>query len=74
MFLGSQAWEWGHFIHGDKGSVKLQNDEVIHVIDENDKIKLYNIKYKPYCFNGSKVKHGTNDFEGTRHSLIFYKY
>ena len=21
MFLGSQAWEWGHFIHGDKGAV-----------------------------------------------------
>ncbi|MGY8988633.1 MAG: cytochrome c oxidase subunit 3, partial [Flavobacteriales bacterium] len=19
MFLGSQAWEWGHFIHGDRG-------------------------------------------------------
>ena len=22
-FLGSQAWEWGHFIHGDKGAIEL---------------------------------------------------
>ena len=46
----------------------------LQIFDENDKIKLYNIKYKPFCFNGSKVKHGTNEFEGTRYSLIFYKY
>ena len=46
----------------------------LQIFDENDKIKLYNIKYKPFCFNGSKVKHGTNDFVGNRYSLIFYKY
>ena len=34
-FLGSQAWEWGHFIHGDKGGIKLPNHEIIHVVDEN---------------------------------------
>ena len=31
FFVGSQAWEWGHFISGDKGAVKLTNDEVVYV-------------------------------------------
>lgn len=36
MFLGSQAWEWGHFIHGDKGAIKLTTHEVIHLADAED--------------------------------------
>ncbi|MDB2675107.1 cytochrome c oxidase subunit 3 [Flavobacteriales bacterium] len=32
-FLGSQAWEWGHFIHGDKGGIELPNHEIVHVVD-----------------------------------------
>ena len=31
MFLGSQAWEWGHFIHGDKGGIDTKNEFVVHV-------------------------------------------
>ena len=38
LFLGSQAWEWGHFIHGDKGSIKMNNDEITHVIDKENKL------------------------------------
>lgn len=34
-FLGSQAWEWGHFIHGDKGAIQLSNHEVIHLVDQD---------------------------------------
>ena len=34
-FLGSQAWEWGHFIHGDKGGIELPNHEIIHVVDSD---------------------------------------
>ena len=34
-FLGSQVWEWGHFIHGDKGGIELPNHEIVHVVDEN---------------------------------------
>ncbi len=30
-FLGSQAWEWYHFIHGDKGAVILQDNTVMYV-------------------------------------------
>tara|TARA_B100001029_G_scaffold172335_1_gene170000 strand:+ start:329 stop:1228 length:900 start_codon:yes stop_codon:yes gene_type:complete len=33
-FLGSQAWEWGHFIHGDKGAIITDNAEIIHIIKD----------------------------------------
>lgn len=32
-FLGSQAWEWGHFIHGDRGGIELSNHDIVHVVD-----------------------------------------
>ena len=36
IFLGSQAWEWSHFIHGTHhGSVQLADDSIAHVIDES---------------------------------------
>ena len=41
IFLGSQAWEWGHFIHGDKGGLKLENRTIAHLVD--NKGKLLNI-------------------------------
>ena len=31
MFLGSQAWEWGHFIHGDKGGIDTKTEFVAHI-------------------------------------------
>jgi cytochrome c oxidase subunit 3 len=31
MFLGSQAWEWGHFIHGDKGAIQHTSGDVYHI-------------------------------------------
>ena len=34
LFLSSQAWEWGHFIHGDKGAVELKNSEVVHIMED----------------------------------------
>ena len=34
LFLGSQAWEWGHFISGDKG-VLLLKQFVVHIASEN---------------------------------------
>jgi cytochrome c oxidase subunit 3 len=35
IFLGSQAWEWGHFIHGDKGGIELANHDIVHVVDSD---------------------------------------
>ena len=37
-FLGSQAWEWGHFIHGDKGAIITEDKEIIHLVSEEKKI------------------------------------
>ena len=37
-FLGSQAWEWGHFIHGDKGAIITEDKEIIHLVNEEKKI------------------------------------
>ncbi len=38
FFLGSQAWEWSHFIHGDKGGVQLENNEVMYLSDSEGEI------------------------------------
>ncbi len=37
-FLGSQAWEWYHFINGDKGGVMLEDRTVMYVSDMEGKI------------------------------------
>jgi len=37
-FLGSQAWEWGHFIHGDKGAIITEEKEIIHLVNDEKKI------------------------------------
>jgi hypothetical protein len=33
----------------------------------------HDIKYKPLLFNGKKWLHSTDDFDGTRYSLVFFK-
>lgn len=38
FFLGSQAWEWMHFINGDKGGVQLSTNEVLYLSDNEGKI------------------------------------
>ena len=36
-FLGSQAWEWYHFIVGDKGGIQLVDNSVAHItVKESD--------------------------------------
>ena len=56
-FLGSQAWEWGHFIHGDKGAIELSNHEVIHVVDADNKLySLYDLM-------------GVDGHDGTHHEF-----
>ena len=41
LFLSSQAWEWGHFIHGDKGAVELKNSEVVHIVEDKEIYSVY---------------------------------
>ena len=34
IFLGSQAWEWKHFINGSYGAVQLNSGEIAQFVDE----------------------------------------
>lgn len=38
FFLGSQAWEWSHFISGDKGGVQVESREVLYLSDAEGEI------------------------------------
>ncbi|MCF6214212.1 MAG: cytochrome c oxidase subunit 3 [Flavobacteriaceae bacterium] len=41
IFLGSQAWEWSHFIGGDKGAIQLNDGKIIQFIDaKGHQVKL----------------------------------
>ncbi len=43
MFLGSQAWEWGHFIHGDRGGIDTQTEYVVHVAKGEELSSVYSL-------------------------------
>tara|TARA_B100001142_G_scaffold303617_1_gene331066 strand:+ start:144 stop:1043 length:900 start_codon:yes stop_codon:yes gene_type:complete len=43
MFLGSQAWEWGHFIHGDKGGIGTKTEFVCHVAEGEELSSVYHL-------------------------------
>lgn len=40
IFVGSQAWEWYHFIKGEKGAIELSNGEVVHFYMDGERISL----------------------------------
>jgi len=43
MFLGSQAWEWGHFIHGDRGGIDTKTEYVVHVAKGEELSSVYTL-------------------------------
>ena len=43
IFLGSQAWEWGHFIHGDKGSIDTKTEYVVHIAEGEELSSVYTL-------------------------------
>ena len=43
MFLGSQAWEWGHFIHGDRGGIETKTEYVVHVAKGEELSSVYSL-------------------------------
>ena len=43
LFLGSQAWEWGHFIHGDKGGIDTKTEYVVHVAKGDELSSVYEL-------------------------------
>ena len=38
IFVGSQAWEWYHFIIGDKGAIELSTSEVYKVANKEGEV------------------------------------
>tara|TARA_B100000945_G_scaffold194978_1_gene156690 strand:+ start:2559 stop:3455 length:897 start_codon:yes stop_codon:yes gene_type:complete len=42
-FLGSQAWEWGHFIHGERGAINTTTLEVVHIAKDNELSSVYEL-------------------------------
>jgi len=43
IFLGSQAWEWGHFIHGDKGGIDTKTEYVVHIAEGEELASVYTL-------------------------------
>ena len=43
LFLGSQAWEWSHFIHGDKGGINTELQGVVHVAIGSEMASIYEL-------------------------------
>lgn len=46
MFLGSQAWEWSHFISGDKGAIQLEDNTIVYLTkigSEGEILSLYEL-------------------------------
>ncbi|MFK5890582.1 MAG: cytochrome c oxidase subunit 3 [Flavobacteriaceae bacterium] len=41
IFLGSQAWEWSHFINGENGAIQLQDGKIVQFVNaEGHQVKL----------------------------------
>ena len=48
IFLGSQAWEWYHFIIGDKGAIELATGDVMHIHNaDGDYVSLSSVVHGP---------------------------
>lgn len=48
FFLGSQAWEWYHFIIGDKGAIQIEDGRTLYVTDpEGAHISLSELVHGP---------------------------
>ena len=43
LFLGSQAWEWGHFIHGDRGGIDTKTEFVVHIAEGEKLSSVYKL-------------------------------
>ena len=43
IFLLSQAWEWGHFIHGDRGGIDTKTESVVHLAKNSELSSIYDM-------------------------------
>jgi len=60
IFLGSQAWEWYHFIMGDKGAIQMEDNRIAHFTNpEGETISL------------SQLVHGMENGHASNHDETF---
>lgn len=60
IFVGSQAWEWYHFIIGDKGAIELSTSEVYKVANQEGEV-----------LSLSQVVHGMQNGHSANHEEKF---
>jgi cytochrome c oxidase subunit 3 len=60
IFVGSQAWEWYHFIIGSKGGVELNDKTIMHVVAEDGN-----------AISFSQVVHGMEHGHASNHGEEF---
>jgi cytochrome c oxidase subunit 3 len=62
MFLGAQAWEWGHFIHGDRGGISTKNEYIVHAAKGEKLSSIYELMdIDNHSDNSSLSYYGLND-------------
>jgi len=59
IFLGSQAWEWKHFINGDKGAIQLNNGEIIQFVKKDAEGIYQQVSLESFALNtnSGRVQH-----------------
>ncbi|MDG1918379.1 MAG: cytochrome c oxidase subunit 3 [Schleiferiaceae bacterium] len=62
IFVGSQAWEWYHFIIGDSGAVETARQEILHIYNEEGERLSF-----------SQVIHGMEEGHASNHGEMFTK-
>ncbi len=64
MFLGSQAWEWSHFISGDKGAIQLEDNTIVYLTkigSEGEILSVYELVTGEEKPHGDHTEFSTGD-------------
>lgn len=67
FFLGSQAWEWSHFIHGSGGNFTLGKEITVAGLDQNGEEDTRTFKPMDKVFYGADHAHAHHDHEDGHH-------
>ena len=66
IFLGSQAWEWGHFIHGDKAGIDTKTEYVVHIAEGQKLSSVYKLmEIDKYDFDSDQLVFEKNSYRKT---------
>tara|TARA_B100000795_G_scaffold85907_1_gene62423 strand:- start:11576 stop:12619 length:1044 start_codon:yes stop_codon:yes gene_type:complete len=67
FFLGSQAWEWYHFIHGSGGYYISANELVVDGVDQAGETISYTVAAGEKVYYGAEHGHSHEDHEEEGH-------